>query len=101
MRQIFTHTAFLHFADNSQRPDKVEEYDRLWKLWTVFDKLNKAYAIFHNPSEHWAVDKVTVKFKGRVIFRQYIPKKRKHFSINMYRLCDESGYTYDKRVYLG
>jgi len=47
------------------------------------------------------VDKVTVKFKGRVIFRQYIPKKRKYFSINIYKLCDESGYTYDMTVCLG
>jgi hypothetical protein len=32
---------------------------------------------FYNPSEHLAVDKVIVKFQGRVIFRQYIPKKKK------------------------
>ena len=79
----------------------MEEYDRLWKLWTVFDKLNEAYAIFNNSSEHLAVDEVTVKFNGRVIFRQYNLKKRKHFSINIYKLCDESGYKYDIRVYLG
>jgi len=47
------------------------------------------------------VDEVIVKFKGRVIFRQYIPKKRKCFSIRIYKLCDESGYTYDMRAYLG
>jgi len=35
------------------------------------------------------VDEVTVKFKGRVIFRQYIPKKRKCFGIKIYKLCDE------------
>jgi hypothetical protein len=65
----------LHFADNAQRPDQGEEYDRLWKIRTIFDKLNQAYAKFYNPSEHLAVDEVIVKFKGRVIFRQYIPKK--------------------------
>ena len=42
-----------------------------------------------------------VKFKVRLIFRQYIPKKRKRFGIKIYKLCDESGYTYDMRVYLG
>jgi len=47
------------------------------------------------------VDKVIVKFKGRVIFKQYIPKKRKHFGITIYKLCDETGYTYDMSVYLG
>jgi hypothetical protein len=47
------------------------------------------------------VDEVIVKFKGRVIFRRYIPKERKRFSIKIYKLCDESGYMYDMRVYLG
>jgi len=28
-----------------------------------------------------AVDKVIVKLKGKVVFKQYIPKKRKHFGI--------------------
>jgi len=69
---------FLHFADNSQRLYKGEEYDQLWKLRTVFDTLNEeAYAKFYNPSKHLAVGKVIVKFKGRVIFRKYMPKKRK------------------------
>jgi len=47
------------------------------------------------------VDEVIVKFKGRVIFRQYIPKKRKCFGIKIYKLCDESRYMYDMRMYLG
>jgi len=81
-----------------QRPDKGEDYDRLWKLRTVFDKLNRAYAKFYNPSERLAVEEVIVTFKGRVIFRQYIPKKRRSFAIKMYKLCDESGYTYDISV---
>jgi len=68
---------------------------------TVSDKLKEAYAKFYNPSEHLAVDEVMVKFKGRVIFRQYIPKKRKRFGIKICKLCDESGCTYDIRVYLG
>jgi len=32
---------------------------------------------------------------------QYIPKKTKCFGIKIYKLYDESGYTYDMRVYLG
>jgi len=101
MRQILHILRFLDFADNLQRPDEGEEYDQLWKLKTVFDKLNEAYAKFYNPSEHLAVHEVIVKFKSRVIFRQYIPKKRKHFGIKIYKLCDESGYTYNMRVYFG
>ena len=47
------------------------------------------------------MDEVIVKFQSRVIFGQYIPKKRKCFGIKIYKLCDESGYTYDMKVYLG
>jgi len=48
-----------------------------------------------------AVDELTVKFKGRIVFKQYIPKKRKCFGIKMFKLCDSTGYTYDMNVYLG
>jgi hypothetical protein len=68
---------------------------------TVFETFNQAYAKFYNPSEHLAVDRVIVKFKGRVIFRQYISEKRERFDIGIYKLCAESGYTHDMRVYLG
>jgi hypothetical protein len=47
------------------------------------------------------VDEIIVKFKEKVIFRQYIPKKHKRFGINIYKLCDAAGYTYDMKVYLG
>ena len=47
------------------------------------------------------MDEVIVKFLGRVIFRQYIPKKLKRFGIKIYKLCDKSGYTYDMKVYSG
>jgi len=70
-------------------------------LRTIFDKLNEAYAKFYNPLEYLALDEVIVKFKGRVIFRQYIPKKRKCFGFKIYKLSDESGYAYDMRVYVG
>jgi len=39
------------------------------------------------------LNEVIVKFKGRVIFRQYTPKERKYSSIKIYKLCDELGYT--------
>jgi hypothetical protein len=88
-RDRFLHILrFLYFADNSQTPDRDEEHDRQWKIRTVFDTLKQAYSKFYNPSEHLAVDKVIVKFKGRVIFGQHIPKKRKRFGIKIYKLCD-------------
>jgi hypothetical protein len=77
---------FLHFADNSQRPDEGEGFDWLWKLRTASDTQNEAYAKFYNPLEHLAAEKIIVKLQGRVIFKQYFPKKIKCFGI---KLCDE------------
>jgi len=45
-----------------------ENSDRLWKIRNLFDILNEKFSKFYSPSEHLAVDKVIVKFKGRVIF---------------------------------
>jgi hypothetical protein len=62
---------------------------------------NEAFGKYYNPSEHLAVDEVIVKLKGRAIFKQFIPSKRKRFGIKIYKLSDATGYTYDMRVYLG
>ncbi|PNF42225.1 hypothetical protein B7P43_G05522, partial [Cryptotermes secundus] len=64
---------FLHFAGNNTETDRN---DRLWKVRTIFNTLNDAYEKY-NPSLHLAIDEIIVKFKGRVVFRQYIPKKHK------------------------
>jgi hypothetical protein len=42
----FFHTLrFLHFSDNKNEPDKTNEnYDRLWKMITIFENLKDAYA---------------------------------------------------------
>ena len=80
---------FLHFTDNRKVPVMDENSDRLWKIRNLFDILNNKFSILYNPSEHLAADEVIVKFKGRIIFRQYIPKKHKRFRIKIYKLYDE------------
>jgi len=47
-----------------------------------------AHAKFYNPSQN---------FKAKVIFRQYSPKKIKHLSTKIDKLCDDSGYTCDMK----
>jgi hypothetical protein len=42
-----------------------------------------------------------VLFKGRVVFKQYVPKNHKCFGIKIYKLCDSKGCTYNMTVYLG
>jgi len=75
--------------------------DRLWKIRDLFEIIRTNFSKFYSPSEHLAVDEVIVKFKGRVFFKQYIPKIPKRFSIKMFKLCDSTVHTYDMKVYLG
>jgi len=74
---------FLHFTDK-----RDDNFDRLWKMKTIFDILSDAYAKYYSPTEHLAVDEIVVLFKGRVFIKQYIPKKHKCFEIKIYKLCD-------------
>jgi hypothetical protein len=39
------------------------------KIDTIFYLLNNAYSKYYTPSEHLAVDKVTVLFKVQVTFK--------------------------------
>ena len=93
---------YLHFTDNRNEPNRtVENFDRLWKIQDLFEILNATFSKFYNPSENLAVDEVIVSFKGRVIFKQYMPIKRKRFGIKIFKLSDSTGYTYDMKVYTG
>jgi len=66
---------FLHFTDNNRNAvDRTD--DRLWKIRDLFEIIRMNFSKFYNPSKYLAVDEVIVKFKGRIVFKQYIPKKR-------------------------
>jgi len=83
---------FLHFTDNNRNGvDRTD--DRLWKIQDLFEIIRTNFSKFYNPSKYLSVDEVIVKFKGRIVFKQYIPKKRKGFGIKMFKLCDFTGYT--------
>lgn len=42
-----------------------------------------AYSKFYGPSEHLAIDKVMVLFRGKVAIKQYIPKKHEVSEIKL------------------
>jgi len=75
---------FLHFTDNKR--NGVDKTDgRQWKIRDLFEIISTNFSKFYNPSEHLAAEEFIVKFKGRVLFKQYIPKKCKRFGIKMFK----------------
>jgi len=65
----------LHFTDNN-RNGVDRRADGLWKIQDLFEIIRTNFSKFYNPTEHLAVDEVIVKFKGRIVFEQYIPPQK-------------------------
>jgi hypothetical protein len=82
--RLFHILSFLHFSNKNEPGKKDEQYDRLWKMTTIFDKPNNAK--YYNYTEDSEVDEI-VPFRGRAVFKQYIPKKHKGFGIKVHKLC--------------
>jgi len=68
----------------------------------LIDKLSDSYAKYYSLTGHLAVVEIILLCKGRVIFKQYIPKyipkKHKQFGIKLYKLCDYKLYTNNMTV---
>ncbi|KAL7644748.1 UNVERIFIED_CONTAM: hypothetical protein RMT77_004561 [Armadillidium vulgare] len=47
------------------------------------------------------IDETLVPWRGRLIFRQYIPQKAHKYGIKLFKLCTTEGYTYNFSVYSG
>ena len=42
-----------------------------------------------------------VPWRGRLIFRQYIPAKSHKYGIKLFKLCSTEGYTWSAKIYSG
>ena len=91
---------FWHIADNDTAvPRGQPGYDSLHKIRPLLQHLNEKFQAVYTPSQNIAIDESLVLWKGRLVFRQYIPMKRARFGIKHFMLCGNTGYTY--RLYTG
>jgi len=92
-RPFLAHLTLLAFHnDKDKGVDKNDDnFERLWKIRDVLDILHVVYSKLYNPSEHMAIDEVTVLFRGKGAFWQCIPKKHKCLGIKIHKLCDTYG----------
>jgi len=78
----------------------VKNSDRLWKTGNLFEILKKKFSKFYSPSKHVAVNEVIVKYKGRVIFRQNIPKTQQRLTDVGTRCADHVTPLYPQKLTL-
>jgi hypothetical protein len=87
----------FHFADNT----RISRGDRLGKISPLFDKLVKKYQEVYTPGEDIVIDETLVPWRGRLIFKQYIPNKAHKYGIKLFKLCSNEGYTWGMKIYSG
>ena len=94
---------FIHWNDNSAAPAADDpDRDRLYKIRPLVSHLSEKFQEFFTPSANISIDECLLLYKGRLVWRQYIPLKRSRFGIKIYALCDSvTGYTYRFRIYTG
>jgi len=47
------------------------------------------------------IDETMIPFRGRLIYKQYIPNKTSKYGVKLFKICDNIGYTYDYIIYWG
>lgn len=88
---------FIHFSDNQT----ANTEDRLYKVRDGIDMFIKNYQKVFTPGEKICVDESLVAWRGRLLFRQYIPNKAAKYGIKIFKLCTDKGYTWNLLIYCG
>ena len=89
--------SLLHFNDN----DTIRTGDRLAKIQPLLNVLGQNFKELFCPGEDIVIDETLIPWRGRLIFRQYIPNKAHRYGIKLFKLCSVNGYTWGLKVYSG
>lgn len=88
----------LHFNNNEEQPDG----DRLFKIEPVMNILKEKFQQFFTPYQNVCIDESLMLWKGRLAFKQYIPKKRHRFGVKFFVIVDcLTGMILDFIIYVG
>jgi len=93
--RFFSLLRFWHFNDNDlQNPE-----DRFFKIAAVVDAINRNSIAAMCPGAEVVIDESLIPWRGRLIFRQYIPSKAHKYGVKLYKICSENGYTFKIKIY--
>ena len=81
---------FHHFSINEEQH---ADQDRLFKLRPLLDLLKARSQSIYIPGSIISIDETMVPWKGRLLFKQYIPGKAHKYGVKIYKLAASNGYT--------
>lgn len=92
----------LHINDNSKMPTRDSpNYDKLYKVRPLLEKLTETYKTCYAPSEFQAIDESMIPFKGRSCLKQYMPDKPTKRGYKVWVRADSYGYVVQFQIYEG
>ncbi len=89
---------FWHFWDNNKYHSNQ---DRLFKLKPLLDLLKARFSSVYIPGAVVTIDETMIPWRGRLLFKQYIPGKAHEYGVKMYKLAATNGYTWNYLIYTG
>jgi hypothetical protein len=89
---------FFHFSNNQEAH---ADQDRLFKLRPLLDLLRTRFKSIYVPGSVISIDETMVPWKGRLLFKQYIPGKAHKYGVKIYKLAATNGYTWNFMIYTG
>ena len=89
---------FFHFSNNQEAH---ADQDRLFKLRPLLDLLRTRFKSIYVPGSVISIDETMVPWKGRLLFKQYIPGKAHKYRVKIYKLAATNGYTWNFMIYSG
>ena len=95
--RFLTILKYLHFSNN----ETAIIDDRLGKIRNIVKIIVDSFKNAVKPEKNIVIDESMVPWRGRLLFRQYIPGKRHKYGVKLYKLCLTGGYTYNVEIYTG
>ena len=92
---------FLRFDSNETRSERLL-HDRLAPIREVFEVVRNNIFSLYSPGVYITLDEHLCKYKGRCIFRQFMPSKPDRFGIKFFIIADTvTFYPINMEIYLG
>ena len=94
---------YLHLNDSERMPGRDQPgYDPLYKSRPLIQLCRHTFPEHYTPAKEMSIDEAMIRYRGRVFFRQYMPKNSIKWGITVWMLADaKKGFIFNFEVYLG
>ena len=93
---------FFHLANNGADLADDSPPDKLAKVRPLLDIILPNFVRIYRPGKNLSPDETLLKFKGRISFKQYMPRKAAKWGLKCFSLNEsETGYTCAWNLFTG